>query len=34
VPRKVGAVSSPTPHVGHHFMMFDAVTLCSLIAVP
>ena len=34
VPRKVGAVSSPTPHVGHHFMMLDAVTLCSLIAVP
>jgi hypothetical protein len=34
VPRKVGAASSPTPHVGHRFMMFDAVTLCSLIAVP
>src|SRR5262252_2020253 len=32
VPKKVGAQSSPTPHVGHHFMMFDAVTLCSLIA--
>jgi hypothetical protein len=34
VPRKVGAASSPTPRVGHHFLMFDAVTLCSLIAVP
>src|SRR5262249_37014394 len=34
VPRKVGAASSPTPHVGHHFMMLDAITLCSLIAVP
>ena len=34
VPRKVGANSSPTPHVGHRFMMLDAVTLCSLIAVP
>jgi hypothetical protein len=34
VPRKVGAASSPTPHVGHRFFMFDAVTLCSLIAVP
>jgi len=34
VPRKVGANSSPTPHVGHRFMMLDAVTLCTLIAVP
>jgi len=34
VPRKVGAASSPTPKAGHHFMMLDAVTLCSLIAVP
>jgi hypothetical protein len=34
VPRKVGAASSRTPHVGHHFMMLDNVTLCSLIAVP
>jgi hypothetical protein len=34
VPRKVGAASSPTPHAGHHFMMLDTVTLCSLIAVP
>jgi hypothetical protein len=34
VPRKVGAASSPTPHVGHHFMMLDAYILCSLVAVP
>jgi hypothetical protein len=34
VPRKVGAASSPTPHAGHHFMMFDAYILCSLVAVP
>src|SRR5262245_34067309 len=34
VPRKAGAQSSPTPHVGHHFMMFDGVILCSLVAVP
>jgi len=34
VPRKVGTPSSPTPHVGNHFMMLDSVTLCSLIAVP
>jgi hypothetical protein len=34
VPRKVGAASSPTPHVGHHFMMLDASTLCSPVAVP
>jgi len=34
VPRKVGAASSPTPRVGHHFMLVDNVTLCSLIAVP
>ena len=34
VPRKVGAASSPAPHAGHHFMMFDAVILCSIVAVP
>jgi hypothetical protein len=34
VPRKVGAASSPTPHVGHHFMMLDENVLCSLVAVP
>jgi hypothetical protein len=34
VPRKVGAASSTTPKAGHHFMMLDNVTLCSLIAVP
>ena len=34
VPRKVGAASSPTPHVGHQFMMFDAFSVCSLVAVP
>ena len=36
VPRKVGATGAPTPapHVGHHFMMLDAVTMCSLVAVP
>ena len=35
VPRKVGGVaSSPTPHAGHHFMMMDAIVVCSLVAVP
>jgi len=34
VPRRVGATSAPAPHAGHHFMMFDGVTLCSLVAVP
>lgn len=36
VPRKVGATTAPatTPHVGHHFMMFDGVVICSLVAVP
>jgi hypothetical protein len=34
VPKKVGAASSPTPHVGHRFMMLDWVTICSLVAVP
>jgi len=36
VPRKVGATGTPapTPHAGHHFMMLDAVSLCSLVAVP
>jgi hypothetical protein len=34
VPRKVGAASSTTPHVGHHFMMLDASSLCSPVAVP
>jgi len=34
VPKKVGATSSPTPHTGHHFMMLDWVTMCSLVAVP
>ncbi len=34
VPRKVGTASSATPHVGHHFMMLDATTLCSPVAVP
>jgi hypothetical protein len=33
VPKKVGAQNSPTPHVGHHFMMLDATVLCSLVAV-
>jgi hypothetical protein len=34
VPRKVGAASSPTSHVGHHFMMLDSSSLCSPVAVP
>jgi len=36
VPRKVGATAAPaaTPKVGHHFMRFDAVLMCSLVAVP
>jgi len=34
VPKKVGAASSPTPHVGNHFMMLDAYLMCSLVAVP
>jgi len=34
VPRKVGAASSPTPHVGHRFMMLDNILVCSLVAVP
>jgi hypothetical protein len=34
VPRRVGAASSPTPHIGHHFMMLDSDILCSLAAVP
>ena len=33
VPRKIGAASSPTPHQGHHFMMLDNTSLCSLVAV-
>jgi len=33
VPRKVGAASSATPHAGHHFMMLDNTTLCSLVAL-
>jgi hypothetical protein len=31
VPRKVGAKSAPTPHVGHHFMMIDAYVFCYLV---
>src|SRR5262249_17953133 len=34
VPRKVGAATSPTPHVGHQFLMLDNVVICSLAAVP
>jgi hypothetical protein len=34
VPRKVGSSGSPIPHVGHQFMMFDAVAVCSLIEIP
>jgi hypothetical protein len=34
VPQRVGGANSPTPHVGHHFMMLDAYILCSLVAVP
>lgn len=34
VPRKVGGASSPTPHVGQHFMMLDAYAVCSLVMVP
>jgi len=34
VPRKVGATSAATPHVGQHFMMLDSVILCDLVAVP
>jgi len=34
VPRKVGAQTSSTPKVGHHFMMLDNITICSLIALP
>jgi hypothetical protein len=34
VPRKVGAASSATPHVGHRFMMLDNILVCSLVAVP
>jgi hypothetical protein len=34
VPRKLGAQSQPAPHVGHRFMMLDAVVVCSLVAVP
>jgi len=34
VPKKVGASSSPTPKVGHHFMMLDSTVLCSPVAVP
>jgi hypothetical protein len=34
VPRKIGGSTGATPHVGNHFMMFDAVAVCSLIAVP
>jgi len=34
VPRKVGAASAATPHVGQHFMMMDSVVLCDLVAVP
>jgi hypothetical protein len=34
VPKRVGAKSSPAPHVGHHFMMLDNFILCAPIAVP
>jgi hypothetical protein len=34
VPRRVGAANSPTPHVGHQFMMLDSYALCNLAAVP
>ena len=34
VPRKVGATSSPTPHVGNHFMMLDNIILCALVVAP
>jgi hypothetical protein len=34
VPRKVGASSSATPRVGHHFMRLDFIVVCSLVAVP
>ena len=34
VPKRVGAASSPTPHVGHRFMMLDNYTVCSPVAVP
>lgn len=36
VPRKVSALGAPAPasHAGHHFMMFDAILMCSLVAVP
>jgi hypothetical protein len=34
IPRKMGATNSQTPRAGHHFMMLDAVVLCSLVAVP
>ena len=33
VPKRVGAASSPTPHVGHHFMMLDNTTLCGPAAI-
>jgi hypothetical protein len=31
VPKKVGARSTPTPRVGHHFMMMDVYVFCYLI---
>ena len=34
VPRRLGAGSTPTPRVGHHFAMLDYVVFCDLIAVP
>lgn len=36
VPRKVGGAGEPqaTPHTAHHFRMFDAYVVCSLVAVP
>jgi hypothetical protein len=38
VPRKVSALGepalAPASHAGHHFMMFDGVLMCSLVAVP
>src|SRR5438445_9305939 len=34
VPKRISGNSSPTPKVGHHFMMLDEYVVCFLTAVP
>ncbi len=34
VPRRISGSTSPTPRVGHHFMMTDSYAVCYIAAVP